>query len=46
MSNLALVAKNEKQAVNPFVKVAVWSMTVSMGVMTFLVLNTSQYWAG
>jgi len=30
--------------VNPIVKVAVWTMTVSMGVMTFLVLNTSKHW--
>ena len=38
---LALVRGHER---NPFVKVAVWTMTVSMGVMTFLVLNTSKYW--
>lgn len=29
---------------NPLVKVAVWTMTVSMGVVTFLVLNTNKYW--
>lgn len=33
-----------KPQVNPIVKVAVWTMTLSMGVMTFLVLNTSKYW--
>ena len=33
-----------KTEVNPIVKVAVWTMTLSMGVMTFLVLNTSKYW--
>lgn len=33
-----------KNQVNPIVKVAVWTMTLSMGVMTFLVLNTSKYW--
>lgn len=32
------------QQTNPLVKVAVWTMTVSMGVMTFLVLNTNKYW--
>jgi len=39
---LALIGSN--QTTNPLVKVAVWTMTVSMGVMTFLVLNTSKYW--
>lgn len=33
-----------KPQVNPIVKIAVWTMTLSMGVMTFLVLNTSKYW--
>ena len=33
-----------KHQVNPIIKVAVWTMTLSMGVMTFLVLNTSKYW--
>jgi len=32
------------QQTNPLVKVAVWTMTVSMGVMTFLVLNSNKYW--
>ena len=32
------------QGTNPLVKVAVWTMTVSMGVMTMLVLNTGKYW--
>lgn len=32
-----------KHEVNPMVKVAVWAMTVSMGVMTYFVLNTHRY---
>ena len=33
-----------KNDVNPLVKVAVWTMTLSMGVMTFLVFDSSKYW--
>ena len=45
VSNNNIVARyeNNHQA-NPLVKAAVWTMTLSMGVMTFLVLNTNKYW--
>ena len=38
------VQNGHHQTTNPLVKVAVWTMTVSMGVMTYFVLNTSKYW--
>ena len=41
---VAKVGDMNNESVNPIVKVAVWTMTVSMGVMTFFVLNTSKYW--
>lgn len=41
---IALVVPGRHQTTNPLVKVAVWTMTVSMGVMTYFVLNTSKYW--
>ena len=45
VSNNNTVARYENNhQVNPIVKAAVWTMTLSMGVMTFLVLNTNKYW--
>ena len=29
---------------NPYVKFAVWTLTLSMGAMTFLVFNASKRW--